>query len=69
MIQEAGQAPLESQHAAVNGGTAVKVAGNEAQNDENNKAESELPELLVSDKDKHEDAAEAADHVIDHQEV
>lgn len=62
----------------MDGGAAAEVADNEAKNDEikneakeeNNKAAvSDLPELLVSEKDKHEDAAEAAGHVVNHQEV
>ena len=62
----------------MDGGAAAEVADNEAKNDEikneakeeNNKAAvSDLPELLVSENDKHEDAAEAADHVVNHQEV
>jgi hypothetical protein len=62
----------------VDGGAAAEVADNEANKDEsknegkeeNNKAAaSDLPELLVSEKDKHEDAAEAADNAVNHQEV
>ena len=77
MIQEEEQAPPKSQHASADGGTAVEAAQHEAKNDErkneedNKAALSDLPELILSDKDKHEEAAEAgaAEHVVDHKDV
>lgn len=74
MIQEEEQAPPKSQHASADGGAAVEAAQHEAKDDErkneedNKAALSDLPELILSDKDKHEEAAEAgaAEHVVDH---
>ena len=77
MIQEEERAPPKSQHASADGGAAVEAAQHEAKNDErkneadNKAALSDLPELILSDKDKHEEAAEAgaAEHVVDHKDV